>query len=219
MTGKEVGRIGSPCRNSGLSHGRRIKDFLANEKIFYEIHLLFTKPCYAKIGEGWTMSEQAKILARLRELQIPFEEYHHAAAHTMEDCLALPYAAPDVTFCKNILLCNRQQTAFYLYVTQPEKPFRTADVSKLLGTSRLSFAPTELLPQMLHLQSGSLSPLALYEDPDRRIALVLDRGILRGERIAFHPCDNTATVIFTLETFRERVIPSLQHEPVWLTVP
>lgn len=162
------------------------------------------------------MSEQARILTHLHDLRIPFEEYHHDAAHTMEDCLRLPYAAPDVTFCKNILLCNRQKTDFYLYVTLPDKPFRTADVSKLLGVSRLSFAPGECLPQMLHLESGSLSPLALWLDDEKRITLVLDEEIHRQGRIAFHPCDNTATVIFAQDVFWNQVLPDLDHTPVML---
>ena len=165
------------------------------------------------------MSNQEKVLRRLREEHIPFEEYHHAAAHTMEDCLRLPYAEPDVTFCKNILLCNRQQTDFYLYVTLPDKPFRTADVSKLLGVSRLSFAPGDCLPTMLQLESGSLSPLALWFDPQRKIRLVLDGDIRREGRIAFHPCDNTATVIFEQTVFWQQVLPALEHEPLVLTVP
>ncbi|MBR4458832.1 MAG: prolyl-tRNA synthetase associated domain-containing protein [Clostridia bacterium] len=155
----------------------------------------------------------------LDELNIPYEWYEHEAAHTMEDCLALPYAAPDVTFCKNIFLCTRQRTSFYLYVTLPDKPFRTADVSKLLTVSRLSFAPEKDMQELCQLSSGSLSPLTLFNDPDDLIVLVLDRDIRRGKRIAFHPCDNTATVIFPTEVFTERVIPAMKHRPVWLDVP
>ncbi len=165
------------------------------------------------------MSNKAAIRQRLEALGIPCEWYEHEAVHTMQDCLALPYAAPDVTFCKNILLCNRQKTVYYLYVTLPDKPFRTADVSKLLGVSRLSFAPEEALETLCRLQSGSLSPLALWFDPDRRLTLVLDRAIRRDGRIAFHPCDSSATVIFRQEDFFGLVIPALGHEPVWLDVP
>ena len=86
------------------------------------------------------MSTKEIIMSRIRELNIPHEYQEHAAAHTMEDCLALPYAAPDVTFCKNLLLCNTPKTAFFLYVTVPDKPFRTGDISKRLGSSRLSFS-------------------------------------------------------------------------------
>ena len=162
------------------------------------------------------MSTLTTIMQRVHQLQLPFEYYEHAPAHTMEDCLALPYAAPDVTFCKNILLCNRQQSAFYLYVTLPEKPFRTADVSKRLNSSRLSFAPEECLERMLHLHSGSLSPLGLWFDEEQRITLAFDQGIRREGRIAFHPCDNSATVIFPQDMFFGQVVPALGHEPVWL---
>lgn len=54
------------------------------------------------------MSNKARVLKHLQALSIPCEVYEHPAVFTMEECLALPYAAPDVTFCKNILLCNRQ---------------------------------------------------------------------------------------------------------------
>lgn len=162
------------------------------------------------------MSTKEFIMARLQEYSIPHEYHEHAAAYTMEDCLALPYAEADVTFCKNILLCNRQQTAFYLYVTVPGKPFRTSDVSKRLGSSRLSFAPEERLEEMLHLHSGSLSPLGLYFDEAQRIHLVFDQDVRQEGRIAFHPCDNTATVLFRQDVFWQDVVPTLGHEPVFL---
>lgn len=162
------------------------------------------------------MSNKARVIARLQALGIPHEAFEHAPAWTMTDCLSLPFAAPDVTFCKNILLCNRQQTAFYLYITPPDKPFRTADTSKALSSSRLSFAPPECLPAMLGLESGSLNPLGLWFDTEKRVQLVFDREIRREGRIAFHPCDNTATVIFKQEIFFEQVVPTLEHPPVWL---
>ena len=162
------------------------------------------------------MSTKEIIMSRIRELNIPHEYHEHAAAHTMEDCLALPYAAPDVTFCKNLLLCNTPKTAFFLYVSVPDKPFRTGDISKRLGSSRLSFAPSECLMDMLHLQSGSLSPLGLWFDGEQRIRLAFDKDVQREGRIAFHPCDNTATVLFGQQVFWEQVEPALEHEPLFI---
>ena len=162
------------------------------------------------------MSTKEIIMSRIRELNIPHEYHEHAAAHTMEDCLALPYAASDVTFCKNLLLCNTPKTAFFLYVTVPDKPFRTGDISKRLGSSRLSFAPSECLMDMLHLQSGSLSPLGLWFDGEQRIRLAFDKDVQREGRIAFHPCDNTATVLFDQQVFWEQVVPALEHEPLFI---
>lgn len=162
------------------------------------------------------MTTKEIITGRIRALGVPFEYHEHAAAFTMEDCLALPYAAPDVTFCKNILLCNRQQTSFYLYVTPPEKVFRTSDVSKRLNSSRLSFAPPDCLPRMLRLESGSLSPLGLWFDEAQQIRLVFDREVHKEGRIAFHPCDNTATVLFDQEVFWQSVVPALGHEAIFI---
>lgn len=157
------------------------------------------------------MTTRETIMSRIRALSVPFEYHEHAPAFTMADCLALPYAAPDVTFCKNLLLCNTPRTAFYLYVTVPDKPFRTSDVSRRLGSSRLSFAPADCLPRMLHLEPGSLSPLGLWFDDAQQIRLVFDRDVQREGRIAFHPCDNSATVLFQQEDFWQRVVPALGH--------
>ena len=162
------------------------------------------------------MSTKEIIMSRIRALGIPHEYHEHAPAHTMADCLALPYATPDVCFCKNLLLCNTPKTAFYLYVTLPDKPFRTGDVSKRLGSSRLSFAPTECLTEMLRLESGSLSPLGLWFDEEQRIRLAFDREVQREGRIAFHPCDNTATVLFDQQVFWEQVVPALGHETLFI---
>ena len=162
------------------------------------------------------MSTKEIIMSRIRERNSPHEYHEHAAARAMEDCLALPNAAPDVTFCKNLLLCNTPKTAFFLYVTVPDKPFRTGDISKRLGSSRLSFAPSECLMDMLHLQSGSLSPLGLWFDGEQRIRLAFDKDVQREGRIAFHPCDNTATVLFDQQVFWEQVVPALEHEPLFI---
>lgn len=162
------------------------------------------------------MSHKEEVYERLIRFGIPFERFEHELVHTMEDCLALPYATPDVTFCKNILLCNRQQTAFWLYVTLPLKPFRTSVISKLLGSSRLSFAPPEALNEMFGLESGSLSPFAKWFDQTGIVSLVLDRDIRREGRIAFHPCDATSTVIFQQDVFWNRVLPALCPSPILL---
>lgn len=162
------------------------------------------------------MSHKAEVIAMLGELNIPCAIYEHEAAHTMDDCLALPYATPEVTFCKNILLCNRQLTDFYLLVMPPCKAFRTSEVSKMLGSSRLSFAPAEVMQEMLGVESGSLSPMAVWFDRGKQVKLVFDGEVRRAGKIAFHPCDNTATVVFEQEVFWQQVVPALGKEPIWI---
>lgn len=150
---------------------------------------------------------------------IAYELYEHERAHTIEDCLRMPFIDDSVTICKNILLCNRQKTQFYLMLLKPLTPFRTAVVSKALGVSRLSFAPEEALEERLHLTSGSVSPLGLMFDTAHEIVLCYEKSICDTEKIAFHPCDNAATVVFTQQAFWQQVIPTLALQPVEVELP
>ena len=163
------------------------------------------------------MTKEA-IYARLDELGVPYTRYEHEAAHTMEACYALPFAAPDVTICKNMLLCNTQKTQFYLYVSPAGKRFRTSAVSKLIGTSRLSFAPEESLMERLETASGSLSPFGLWCEGASGVRFVADKGVRQTDKIAFHPCDNTSTVVFSQEDFWGRVAATFP-EVLWIDAP
>ncbi len=160
------------------------------------------------------LKARREVLDALDGAGIPYELHEHERAHTIDDCLRMPFTAEDVTICKNILLCNRQKTQFYLLLLKPLTPFRTAVVSKSLGVSRLSFAPEEALEGYLHLTSGSVSPLGLWFDRQHQITLCYEPGIRDTPRIAFHPCDNAATVIFSQEAFWGRVLPLLGVAPL-----
>ena len=164
------------------------------------------------------MDIRQQVLDRLAAENIPFEGHTHPPVSRMEDCLALPFITENVLFVKNILLCNRQKTDFYLYLSRPDVAFRTSDISKKLQVSRLSFAPDTALPELLHMESGSLSPLGLWWDREHRVTLVMDRSLRQAPRLAFHPCDHTGTVIFTHETFYGQVLPSLHCVVVELHV-
>ena len=136
----------------------------------------------------------------------------------MTDCLSLGLA-PDVAYCKNLFLCNRQQTQFYLLLALPDKAFRTADVSKQLSVSRLSFAPERLLPDYLGLLAGAVSPFGLLFDPQARVRLLVDADLARYARAAFHPCVNTATVVLSMRDFFDVFLPHTQHVPTTVFLP
>jgi len=159
-----------------------------------------------------------KVLQFLDQNSIPYEHHEHKRAHTIEECLRMPFITDEITICKNILLCNRQQTQFYLLLLKPLTPFRTAVVSKALGASRLSFAPVEYLEEKLRLKSGSVSPLGLLFDFGHEIRLCYEESVMETSKIAFHPCDNTATIIFEQDVFWNQVIPLLKTDPICLSV-
>ncbi len=155
-----------------------------------------------------------EIIRWLDDRKLPYRLFEHEQADTIEDCLRMPFITDRVTICKNVFLCNRQQTAFYLMLLRPQTPFRTAVVSKALGVSRLSFAPEAAMEALLHLTPGSVSPLGLHFDAERRVTLCYEAAVRHTPQIAFHPCDNTATVIFDQAVFWEGVLPALGVAPV-----
>jgi Ala-tRNA(Pro) deacylase len=154
----------------------------------------------------------------LRDNQIQHRYYEHERAFTIDDCVRMPFIHGDVTICKNIFLCNRQKTEYYLMLLRPHTPFRTAVVSKALGVSRLSFAPDEALWELLRLTPGSVSPLGLCFDKGKQITLCYEKAVRDTKEIAFHPCDNSATVIFSQDVFWNRVLPLLGVSPIGVEV-
>ena len=129
------------------------------------------------------------VFAALDSLGIPYIRFEHDATATMEDCAAVGKAL-EGTICKNLFLCNRQQTAFYLLTMPGDKPFHTKDLSAQIGSSRLSFAPPEKMEELLNTHPGSASVMGLLFDTEHRVQLVMDRDVYDAEYFCCHPCDN-----------------------------
>lgn len=166
------------------------------------------------------MDRSAEILGYLDSSGIPYTLHRHEPKWTIEDCLGTPGLDPDkATVPKNIFLCNRQQTAFYLLLLAPWRPFRTAVFSKLMGVSRLSFAPEDKLPALLGLDRGAVSPLALMFDADQSVTLAADEALLGYERLWFHPGINTQSVEMTTADFLARFLPGIGINCTRVTFP
>jgi Ala-tRNA(Pro) deacylase len=145
----------------------------------------------------------------------PFVE--HQPAHTMEDCRAAEIALSAV-MPKNIFLTPRNRSAFYLLIVRPDARFKTADVSKQLGVSRLSFAPEEDLRRMLNTYPGAITPMGLLFDEDRAVRVVIDSALRDAQVLAFHPCDNEASLALTNDDFFGRFLPKLNCAPAYVEI-
>ncbi|NLC78896.1 MAG: prolyl-tRNA synthetase associated domain-containing protein [Ruminococcaceae bacterium] len=154
----------------------------------------------------------------LDKLQIKYERADHSAAHTIEDCAAVEDVI-GVHICKNLLVCNRQQTDFYLVMMPGDKPFRTKDFSARLGISRVSFASPEAMKRLIRLTPGSVSIMGLQYDTERRVKLCIDEEILKGEYIRCHPNLNTSTLKIRTDDLMTRLLPYLGHKPTVITLP
>ena len=153
----------------------------------------------------------------LDSLGIEYARIDHEAAMTMEVCEEIDKTL-GATICKNLFLCNRQQTDFYLLMIPGDKQFKTKDISAQIGSSRLSFASEEYMEQFLDITPGSVSILGLMNDRDGRVRLLIDRDVMRGEYIGCHPCINTSSLRIRTEDMMNKLIPALGHEPVFVTL-
>ena len=146
----------------------------------------------------------------LDSLGVEYQRIDHEAAMTMEACVEIDKVL-DATICKNLLLCNRQNTAFYLLMIPGDKVFKTSVLSKEIGSSRLSFAKPEYMLEYLDITPGSVSVLGLMNDHDHHVELLMDEDVLKGEYFGCHPCINTSSLRIRTSDLMEKIIPAMDH--------
>ena len=164
------------------------------------------------------LPKEIRVYDLLDRLDIAYQRIDHEAAMTMEACAAIDEAL-DATICKNLLLCNRQCTDFYLLMIPGAKTFKTSVLSKQIGSSRLSFAGAEYMEQFLDITPGSVSVLGLMNDHDNHVQLLIDEDVLKGEFFGCHPCINTSSLRLRTADLMEKIIPAMHHEPRIVSLP
>jgi len=151
----------------------------------------------------------------LDSLGIEYYRVDHDRADTMEQCEAIDVALQTVV-CKNLFLCNRQHTAFYLLMMPGDKPFKTKELSSQINTSRLSFAEPEYLLKYLDIIPGSVSIMGLINDRDCDVQLLIDRDVIKPDHIGCHPCVNTSSLTLRTEDVLEKYLPAVKHTPIFV---
>ena len=154
----------------------------------------------------------------LDSLGISYYRLDHEPAMTMEICAAIDESLGGL-ICKNLLLCNRQCTSFYMLMMPGDKVFKTKDLSAQIGSSRLSFADGKYMEEFLDITPGSLSILGLMNDKENRIQLLIDEDVLKSPFIGCHPCINTSSLRLDKEDVVQKLIPALNHEPIIVQLP
>ena len=144
----------------------------------------------------------------LESLGVDFERVDHAPAMTMEICAEIDKIL-GATICKNLFLCNRQQTDFYLLMMPDNKPFKTKNLSQQIGSSRLSFATPEHMEQYLNITPGSVSILGLMNDTENKVTLLIDTDVLKDDFFGCHPLINTSSLKIKTKDLTEKIIPAL----------
>ena len=158
------------------------------------------------------LPKEIRVYDFLDGLGIAYQRIDHPPAETMEACAAVDEAL-QATICKNLLLCNRQRTAFYLLMLPGNKVFHTKELSGQIGSSRLSFAPPEYMAEFLDVTPGSVSVLGLMNDTGHRVQLLMDEDVLQGEYIGCHPCINTSSLRLRTRDLLQVILPATGHTP------
>ena len=161
--------------------------------------------------------QELAIYDRLEELDIPYIRVDHDHADTIEFCLEVEQVL-GAKICKNLFLCNRQQTQFYLLMMPGDKPFKTKYLSAQLGCARLSFADAGHMAEYIRTTPGSVSALELLFDTGGHVQLVIDRDLMADAFISGHPGISTSTLRLKREDLL-RYVASTGHEPVYIDLP
>lgn len=178
---------------------------------------------------------EIRVYDLLDDLKIDYDRLDHNAAMNMEVCdeinaafgrmtLEEFKAEPDgertshAIICKNLFLCNRQKTKFYLLMIPGDKKFLTKDLSAQINSARLSFAGEEEMLKYLDITPGSVSVLGLMNDHDNAVQLLIDSDVLRSEYVGCHPCINTSSLRMKTRDLTEKILPAIHHSPIIVTL-
>ena len=157
------------------------------------------------------LEKEIAVYLFLEKLGVDFLRVDHQPAMTMEICAEIDKVL-GAAICKNLFLCNRQQTDFYLLMMPDDKPFKTKNLSQQIGSARLSFAGAEHMETLLNITPGSVSVMGLMNDTENRVTLLIDEDVLKDDFFGCHPCINTSSLKIKTDDLLNKIIPALGNK-------
>lgn len=157
------------------------------------------------------LTKEVAVYDLLDELDIAYERVDHEALMTMEACEKVDQTL-GMDICKNLFLCNRQKTNFYLLLMPGKKKFVTKDLCRQIASPRLSFADNAHMEEFLDITPGSVSVMGLMNDTENHVSLLIDREVLEEEYFGCHPCINTSSLKMRTKDVVEKFLPKVHHE-------
>lgn len=159
------------------------------------------------------LAREVRTYDHLDKLGIMYQRTDHERADNMEACNEID-AVLGVIICKNLFLCNRQKTKFYLLMMPGDKKFKTKELSSQINSARLSFADPEDMLKYLDIEPGAVSIMGLMNDKDHAVQLLIDEDVLSCEYLGCHPCVCTSSLKLKTSDVIEKSLPSTGHEYV-----
>lgn len=157
------------------------------------------------------LDKEIRVYDYLDNLGISYSRVDHPAAGTMEECHRIE-SVLGANICKNLFLCNRQKTNFYLLMMPADKVFKTKELSKQINSARLSFAGAEEMESLLNITPGAMSVMGLMNDKENQVKLLVDEDLLREEYLGCHPCVNTSCIKLKMSDVIDVYLKSTKHD-------
>ena len=168
--------------------------------------------------ETGRLEKEIRVYDLLDKLGMEYYRTDHEPATTMEVCNDIDKIL-DTLICKNLFLCNRQKTNFYMLMMPGDKPFKTKNLSAQIGSARLSFAKPEYMEKYLDITPGSVSVMGLMNDTEGKVQLLIDEDIMKDPYFGCHPCINTSSLKIRTSDLIAKIIPALKHAPKMVKLP
>ena len=163
------------------------------------------------VDESGREAKEIRVYDFLDKMGVEYDRIDHEPAFTMEVCQEIDKVL-GATICKNLFLCNRQKTSFYLLMIPGDKVFKTKELSLQIGSARLSFGEPEYMEEFLDITPGAASVMGLMNDTENRVRLLVDEDVLKGEYLGCHPCVNTSSLRLRTEDVFGRLIKEMHHD-------
>ena len=157
------------------------------------------------------LEKEIRVYDFLDKMGVEYLRVDHEPAYNMEICEEIDKTL-GATICKNLFLCNRQKTDFYLLLMPGDKVFKTKELSKQIGSARLSFGEAEYMEEFLDTTPGAASIMGLMNDKDNRVRLLVDEDVLKGEFLGCHPCVNTSSLKLSTADVFGRLLAEMHHD-------
>lgn len=163
------------------------------------------------VNENGRLEKEIRVYDFLDRMGVEYLRVDHEPAFNMEICEEIDKTLQAV-ICKNLFLCNRQKTDFYLLMMPGDKVFKTKELSKQIGSARLSFGEPEYMETFLDITPGAASIMGLMNDTENRVRLLVDEDVLKGEYIGCHPCVNTSSLKLRTEDVFGKLLKEMNHD-------
>ena len=157
------------------------------------------------------LEKEIRVYEFLDELGVEYQRVDHEAAMTMEACEEIDKAL-GMEICKNLFLCNRKKTSYYLLLMPGNKAFKTKELSQQIPTTRLSFASGEDMETYLNVTPGSATVMGLIFDPENKVQLLVDEDLLKLEEFGCHPCVNTSSIKMKTADVFDKFLKEIHHD-------